>query len=731
MKKLIGVVSVVAAALAGVLVPSNPALAAACSNAGSYAGGDGQIGTPYQISTPGQFQYLTSSMNAGANTAGKYFEITADLDFGGCSFTRSAGGYPFKGSLDGGNHTISDLVISETSYAAIFGQAKGAVIKNLTVDQVEVTGQSYTGVLVGLVDAESGTPTILDNITISNSTVLGDSYTGGLAGAAFNGSGDSLNKLRVVSTSVGAPGLVGGLFGGVSGYPSIDQSGFFGGSVNRTSLASSSLRIGGLLGIAMGNIAFTQVGFRGKVDVSGGTTSRVGFVVGDGDNKTITITDSYVQGTGAVANGGTMAGMVGANSVAVAVTKSYVQVSVLDRNGSEAEISQFAAGGQNLTGAFYHSELHTNWVSDIASAAKTDAELLNSGTHGAAGWNSTADEAAITAGTDSATWYFSNFNGGAKIGGGYFLLTWEYLGLTLTPCQAGQTSYNGIGPCDPVPVGHYIEFTGSFDYKPCPIGYFQENAGGTGCDPAPAGKYVATTGQSAATSCPAGTYQPNQAQMVCLWADPGYFVASDGSAAQTICPAGTTSLAQATSCYAISFTYDGPMLDPISQSASPGEAVTLTGKRMNTITTVEMDGLSAVAECTESTCSFTVPADVSAGDKNLVLIGSHGKLTVQGALAISDSPAGSFETVASWTKNQGDGTVKLYAMNIVGAGKVQFMFNGEEIAWVRALDDSDPKLRNANGAQYLVRTVELVRGQKNVLEIYVDGVRTKRAAYTG
>jgi len=88
--------------------------------------------------------------------------------------------------------------------------------------------------------------------------------------------------------------------------------------------------------------------------------------------------------------------------------------------------------------------------------------------------------------------------------------------------------------------------------------------------------------------------------------------------------------------------------------------------------------------------------------------------------------------VASWTSNQNDGTVKMYAKNIVGAGKVQFMVNGEEIAWIRATTFADPKLRlaGAQGAAYLVRTIDLVEGQKNVLEIYVDGVRTTRTAYT-
>jgi hypothetical protein len=83
----------------------------------------------------------------------------------------------------------------------------------------------------------------------------------------------------------------------------------------------------------------------------------------------------------------------------------------------------------------------------------------------------------------------------------------------------------------------------------------------------------------------------------------------------------------------------------------------------------------------------------------------------------------------AWTKLQDDGTAKMYAKNIVGVGKVQFFHNGREIAWVRAADALNPKLRAANGAFYLVRTVELVDG-KNVLEVYIDGERVRRTAYT-
>jgi hypothetical protein len=63
------------------------------------------------------------------------------------------------------------------------------------------------------------------------------------------------------------------------------------------------------------------------------------------------------------------------------------------------------------------------------------------------------------------------------------------------------------------------------------------------------------------------------------------------------------------------------------------------------------------------------------------------------------------------------------------------MLNGREIAWVRAIDATDPKLRTVTagpmaGVSYLVRTITLQPG-KNALEIYVDGERVRRVAYTG
>lgn len=85
--------------------------------------------------------------------------------------------------------------------------------------------------------------------------------------------------------------------------------------------------------------------------------------------------------------------------------------------------------------------------------------------------------------------------------------------------------------------------------------------------------------------------------------------------------------------------------------------------------------------------------------------------------ALADEPGG---MPALYAKEVSAAKVKLYAKDIVGIGKIQFMVNGKEIAWVRAKDIADPKLRFQRDTAYLVRTVNLRPGA-NRLEILIEG----------
>lgn len=670
-----------------VSVSAAPANAAACANS-AITVGDGTAGSPYQISTPAQLQRLTLQMNTGDPTVGKFYKVMANLDFAGCTFTPSLGGFPFKGNLDGGNFTISNYVVNtSSSYAALFGQAKAAVLKDIVIDGANVKGENYVGALVGLADKEDATPTTLQNITVKNSTVEGEIVVGGIAGGAFNGSGDSLNLLRVDSSEVRGFSTLGGLIGLVSGYPSMKKAGFFGGKVTKLVSAGTQLWFGGLIGRVDNNFALESGGFRGELDLTAASSGNIGFLIGATGDKTVTITDSYARGVAKVLAGTTVAGFIGQSSGTVSLVRGQVRISVQDPSQNQVPARPFTGGAATLTSVFYDSELHNNWTSPPAGAGKTGVEMETYSTFGPLPGYSFGNPT-------PGTWYWND-----SLEGKLFL-GWEYEGRTITPCPVGEYSFNGIAPCIDAPAGFFISSTGRIAAEPCPV----------------------------------GTFQPTTGVDSCVNAQAGYFVATIGAIAQEQCAAGTTSDVGATSCFAITSSepapYQGPVVSTNAGVASVGQQVVLTGTRLSQVSSVSISGKSAVATCTDTSCSFTVPAGVSAGLQDLVLLGSHGVLTIQGGIRIELVAAAEEIAVNGWTKKISDSEVKVYAKNLVGAGKVQYFLNGKEVAWVRAADQSDPKLRFANGASYLVRTLTLVEGQKNVIEIHVDGERVKRSAHS-
>lgn len=143
---------------------------------------------------------------------------------------------------------------------------------------------------------------------------------------------------------------------------------------------------------------------------------------------------------------------------------------------------------------------------------------------------------------------------------------------------------------------------------------------------------------------------------------------------------------------------------------------------------------------TDSDVSKYLLLEVLAKDKTGVLIAETKKFSnsvLYGSTAIAPAKAqpGTESTdMKTWAKRLNTKSAKLYAKNVVGAGKVSFIVNGKEVAWVNAKSLEDKKLRVVEegpmaGNSYLVRTIKLQKG-KNTLEVYVDGVRTTRTVYS-
>lgn len=86
---------------------------------------------------------------------------------------------PFRGELDGNGFTISDLAVyGGISYAGLFGKVDGALIHDLTLEDVNISGGDYSGALAGMA---CGGSTIYD-IAIDDGSVSGASHVGGIIG---------------------------------------------------------------------------------------------------------------------------------------------------------------------------------------------------------------------------------------------------------------------------------------------------------------------------------------------------------------------------------------------------------------------------------------------------------------------------------------------------------------------------------------------------------------------
>jgi hypothetical protein len=151
---------------------------------------------------------VISNLNGITNLTGSY-ALNTDVD---ATFNSTLG--DFSGQLDGQGFRISNLA------SPIFNELlNGAVIRNLNLEDVEVTG-AFLGDVGALANRASGTIS-LDNIGITGE-VTGTGITGGLIGAYRHSStagipGDTtfitLNRINLADLEVSGSSSSGGLFG--------------------------------------------------------------------------------------------------------------------------------------------------------------------------------------------------------------------------------------------------------------------------------------------------------------------------------------------------------------------------------------------------------------------------------------------------------------------------------------------------------------------------------------
>lgn len=310
--------------------------------------GEGTPGEPFLIQNVSDLLLFRNAVNSAGNirstdTGGEapaqtsYYQLSSDVDLSGIEGdwipigTGSAN--PFKGTFNGGGHSITGLHIdSESDYVGLFGYCYEAMIKNLSVTG-EVSGKSYVGIIVG-----SANGCTMENCESYGSVKGASSYTGGLAGyfALSTINGNFIKEFGTITgcsnyAEVDGKGNTGGIVG-ILYYSTMNNCMNHGPVTSRTTNT-----IGGLIG----HLAFSSVyncGNRGKITGWGHIGGLVGNSQSSGNEK---IANSYNTGEIVILNTpltDIIGGIVGNNTVSLV---NCVNVGMFSGNVSGSSLVSF------------------------------------------------------------------------------------------------------------------------------------------------------------------------------------------------------------------------------------------------------------------------------------------------------------------------------------------------------------------------------------------------------
>jgi len=559
LKTAIALLSSIALALPSTLVVAPAAQASNCTASASFVG-NGELESPFEISSPQDLMLLSNQVGSDDNpSSGKHYRLTQDIDMDDCAMPpigNTSGGKEFRGTFDGAGKTIAGYRFSNGSMneVALFGATTGAIIKDLWLNNFTIFGNSQVGALVGV-----GLDTALSGIKVTGSNVTGvGSSIGVVAGELkdtneFSAPDFAVTQVVATESFVTGPNRVGGLFGSLTGIKQatkllardvlITQSGTVTGAT-----------FGGLIGLyslGSGVGALSESSFRGTLELTSveDQSEQVGGLIGSSlsSGANFSIIDSYARGEFLGYRGSTtIGGLVGNNVGLQEIKRSYSAMKFQAKgSGVGLRVAPITATAPTLTGSVVDITVHNLWQEATpvpAGVGKTTAELTNPATLTGVSWTIEVSGDIIRDKTAETTWAMH-----PDIEAGYPVHVWAYeAGYAMTPCKPGRFSVDGKGPCQEATPGRFVRFAGQMDAEPCPPGFFQPGFGATECLPAEPGHKVVDSEQTAQTQCEEGTYQGLFGQDRCLIPQPGFYATGLAQVIDLPCPIGTFKSFQST-----------------------------------------------------------------------------------------------------------------------------------------------------------------------------------------
>ena len=234
---------------------------------GTYSGGDGTAGNPYQINDANDM----NEVGAHPNDWDAHFVLTADIDL--ISYTGPS--FPiignkaniFTGVFDGNDHIISNFnyTAPDIERIGLFGYlGNGGEIRDLGLINLNVDAGTYTHIAVGgLVGWNFGTVTNC----YAEGTVTGKSLTGGLVGVNGGIISDSYAMVAVMGDA-----FVGGLVGDNSDTVI---------NCYAVGVVTGGTEVGGLVGTSYGSISncYAKGSVSGTDEVGGLAGQNLGSII--------------------------------------------------------------------------------------------------------------------------------------------------------------------------------------------------------------------------------------------------------------------------------------------------------------------------------------------------------------------------------------------------------------------------------------------------------------------
>lgn len=156
----------------------------------------------YPVASGAELAWISEQVNAPRTRTAPELHIVlqSDIDLNGMAWEPIGGDLPFTGTFDGGGHTIKNLTSSVNPNSsssnrgiALFGYAEHAVIKNLKIENCNISARYAASAVVG----DGCAPLLFENIEVSG-TIRADQnvpgkvaqVAGGILGQGFPGGAD-------------------------------------------------------------------------------------------------------------------------------------------------------------------------------------------------------------------------------------------------------------------------------------------------------------------------------------------------------------------------------------------------------------------------------------------------------------------------------------------------------------------------------------------------------------